>query len=72
VLVDEIYDRLHQLVEGGLGLILVDQSIERALEHSSRFYVMDSGTNVLFGDSSPAAIEDINPIVLGSEGVGAA
>jgi len=67
VLVDEIYDRLHQLVEEGLGLVLVDQSIERAVEHSSRFYVMDSGTNVLAGSSSPAALHQINPIVLGSE-----
>ncbi len=49
VLVDEIYDRLHQLVAEGLGLLVVDQSIERALEHSSRYYVMDDGAIALVG-----------------------
>jgi len=70
VLVDEIYDRLHQLVDEGLALLVVDQSIERALEHSSRYYVMDDGRIVLTGTSDPAAAEKINPIVLGTADVG--
>jgi len=70
VLVDEIYDRLHQLVGEGLGLLVVDQSIERALEQSSRFYVMDDGRIVLAGASEPSAAERINPIVLGTADLG--
>jgi branched-chain amino acid transport system ATP-binding protein len=67
VLVDEIYDTIDGLVtRDGLGVVLVDQSVERALERARRYYVMDSGAIVLKGDSTPESIVDINPILLGT------
>jgi branched-chain amino acid transport system ATP-binding protein len=72
ILVDEIYDTVDRLVHDGLGVVLVDQSVERALERSSRYYVMDNGAIVLDGDSSASAIDRINPILLGTETFGTA
>jgi branched-chain amino acid transport system ATP-binding protein len=68
ILVDEIYDTIDRLVADGLGVVLVDQSVERALERSSRYYVMDNGSMVLSGDSTASAIDQINPILLGTLG----
>jgi ABC-type branched-subunit amino acid transport system ATPase component len=48
--------------------VLVDQSVERALERSSRYYLMDNGSMVLSGDSTASAIDQINPILLGTLG----
>jgi branched-chain amino acid transport system ATP-binding protein len=67
VLVEEIYSRLTQLLAAGLGLVVVDQSVERALSHSDRFLVMDLGRIVLSDRSTPGAIEEINQIILGGE-----
>ena len=65
-LVDEIYDRFDELVAQGLGILIVDQSIERVLERSQRFYVMEGGAVALEGASDPSAIGRINAIVLAS------
>lgn len=65
VLVDEIYDRLRRLVTDGLGVAVVDQSIERVIEHTDRYYVMDNGTIVQSGASTADAVDRINRVVLG-------
>jgi branched-chain amino acid transport system ATP-binding protein len=66
-LVDELYDRLRELVRDGIGMLIVDQSIERALDRSDRFNVMDNGRVVLSGTSEPSAREAANAIVLGTQ-----
>jgi branched-chain amino acid transport system ATP-binding protein len=69
VLVDEIYDTVEALVtRDRIGLLMVDQSIERAIERSHRIYVMDSGSIVMESASASASIERINPIVMGTAG----
>jgi len=71
VLVDEIYDTVAALVAAeGLGLLVVDQSIERALDRSDRYYVMDNGSIVLQGESAAASISRINPILMGTGTLG--
>lgn len=65
VLVDEIYDQLRALTGEGLGVVVVDQSIERVIEQADRYYVMDNGTVVQAGVAAPEAIEGINRIVIG-------
>jgi branched-chain amino acid transport system ATP-binding protein len=65
-LVDELYDSLRQLVRDGIGMLIVDQSIERALDRSDRFNVMDNGRVVLSGASEASAREAANAIVLGT------
>jgi branched-chain amino acid transport system ATP-binding protein len=68
ILVDEIYDTIDRLVHEGLGVVLVDQSVERALERSGRYYLMDNGSILLKGDSALSAADQINPILLGIGG----
>lgn len=64
-LIDEMYERLTSLTKDGLGIVVVDQSIERIVEWSDRFYVFENGRTALNGDSQPSAIPRINDIVLG-------
>jgi len=70
VLVDEIYERLHVLVGEGLGVLIVDQSVERAVAHSDRYYVLDAGRTVRAGACKAAALEPIEQIVLGTSALG--
>ena len=64
-LVDELYDRFAALVADGIGLLVVDQSVERVVERSDRFYVMDDGRIVMSGTAARSALEGINSIILG-------
>lgn len=64
-LVDEMYDRFDQLAAEGMGLLVVDQSIERVLDRTSRYYLMESGATVGEGRSEPNALERINEVILG-------
>jgi branched-chain amino acid transport system ATP-binding protein len=64
-LVDELYDRFLSLASDGIGILIVDQSVERVIDRSDRFYVMDDGKIVLDGESSSNALEGINSIILG-------
>jgi branched-chain amino acid transport system ATP-binding protein len=64
-LVDEMYATLTTLTKEGLGIAVVDQSIERILEWSSRYYVFENGRTALSGPSEPSAVQQINDIVLG-------
>ena len=43
------------------------ENIERVLETSSRFYVVDSGRVVLEGGSESGALANVTKIVLGSD-----
>jgi branched-chain amino acid transport system ATP-binding protein len=64
-LVDEMYEALTTLTKDGLGIVVVDQSIERILEWSSRYYVFENGRTALEGESTTSAVSRINDIVLG-------
>jgi branched-chain amino acid transport system ATP-binding protein len=66
-LVDEMYDRLDQLAGRGLGLLIVDQSVERVLARSHRYYLMESGAIVQRGKSEPDALEDINAVIVATK-----
>jgi branched-chain amino acid transport system ATP-binding protein len=70
VLVDDIYAQLHLLTSEGLGVLVVDQSVERAVVHADRFYVLDSGRTVLAGDCKSASLTTIEEIVLGTTSLG--
>jgi branched-chain amino acid transport system ATP-binding protein len=70
ILVDEIYAQLHLLAAEGLGVLIVDQSVERAVAHADRYYVLDSGRTVLGGECKAAALTTIEEIVLGTSALG--
>jgi branched-chain amino acid transport system ATP-binding protein len=66
-LVDEMYDRFDALVAQGLGVLVVDQSVERALERTHRYYLMEAGTIVLQGKSEPDALQGINAVIMATK-----
>jgi branched-chain amino acid transport system ATP-binding protein len=66
-LVDEMYDRLDVLVAQGLGVLIVDQSVERALERTHRYYLMEDGATVMQGKSEPDALEGINAVIMATK-----
>lgn len=66
-LVDEMYDRFDELAAQGMGLLVVDQSVERAVERTRRYYLMEAGATVASGDSELEALDAINAVILGRE-----
>jgi branched-chain amino acid transport system ATP-binding protein len=66
VIVDHIYHALRRLKEENIGLLVVEQNVERALRESDRCYVFESGQVALSGPSDVlAADERVNEIVTG-------
>jgi len=70
MVVRAIYDAIGQLREQGLAILVVEQSVPRALANSDRCYVMERGRIVISGDS-PVLAEDehVSAIVRGTEEV---
>jgi branched-chain amino acid transport system ATP-binding protein len=65
-MIQAIYDALEELRSGGLSILVVEQSIERALARSDTYYVMDRGRIVKGGPSSdPHAASGVGAIVRG-------
>ena len=66
LVVDAIYVALTRMRDAGVGLLIVEQTVERTLRECSRAYVMEGGRIVLAGDSATLAADDrIGGIVLG-------
>ncbi|HKZ30529.1 MAG TPA: ABC transporter ATP-binding protein [Acidimicrobiia bacterium] len=46
---DEVFDRIHQIKETGVSIIMVEQNARRCLQISDRGYVLDQGQNAYTG-----------------------
>ncbi len=46
---DEVFDRIHQIKEAGVSIIMVEQNARRCLQISDRGYVLDQGQNSYTG-----------------------
>ena len=66
-LIDTMYESFTALAREGIGLLIIDQNIERVLESTRRYYVVDGGRVVLDGPCHAGAMEQVVKIVLGSE-----
>jgi branched-chain amino acid transport system ATP-binding protein len=55
--IDEILEKLMQIVAGGVTVLLVEQNIHRALDFAARAYVLENGRTVLQG-SREALLDD--------------
>jgi branched-chain amino acid transport system ATP-binding protein len=66
-LIDAMYESFAALASRGIGLLIVDQNIERVLESTRRYYVVDSGRVVLEGACDESSLDQVVRIVLGSE-----
>jgi branched-chain amino acid transport system ATP-binding protein len=70
VLIRTIYEAVSRLREQGLAILIVEQSVPRALANSSRCYVMERGQIVISGDSPVLAQDEhVSAIVRGTEEV---
>ena len=70
VVIRAILDALKLLKGEGLSLLIVEQSVSRALEHSDRCYVMERGQIVMRGDSAEMAKDPrVAAVVAGTEQV---
>lgn len=47
--VDEIFNRIHEIKDRGVSILVVEQNARRALAVSNRGYVLDQGTNAYTG-----------------------
>jgi branched-chain amino acid transport system ATP-binding protein len=65
-LCEQLYRSITNLAATGIGVLVVEQSVDRALRHTDRTYVMETGQIVLQGQSHTLAQTDIvNNIVMG-------
>jgi len=70
LVVRAIYEAIGRLREQGLAILLVEQSVPRALANSNRCYVMERGRIVISGDSAMLAQDEhVFAIVRGTEEV---
>jgi branched-chain amino acid transport system ATP-binding protein len=66
VIVEQIYQAVRRLKAEGLGLLVVEQNVGRALRESDRCYVFEGGRVALSGPSSElAAGQQVTDIVTG-------
>lgn len=56
-LVDDVFEKIIDIREGGTSILMVEQNARRALRISDRGYVLDSGEN-RFEDEGPALLEN--------------
>jgi branched-chain amino acid transport system ATP-binding protein len=66
VVIKDIYDLLPRIVGGGVGAILVEQDVTRALASTSRFLCMQEGRVSLAGDAQAHSREDITRAYFGT------
>jgi branched-chain amino acid transport system ATP-binding protein len=50
-IVTKLYEKIKELRESGVTILLVEQNVRNALEISDRTYVLESGRITLSGDS---------------------
>jgi branched-chain amino acid transport system ATP-binding protein len=67
-LAEELYAALRRLAADGVGLAVVEQSVERALEHGTRAYVIDDGRVVREGACQELRAAEVAATIV--EGVG--
>ena len=64
--VQEIFDIIASIAQGGTTILLVEQNANMALQIASRAYVMETGKIVLSGDAAQLmASEDVKNAYLG-------
>jgi branched-chain amino acid transport system ATP-binding protein len=67
---DELYEAVRALANAGMGVLVVEQSVERALQGSDRTYVMDHGRIEREAPSTSLTTEELEVAILGTQEVG--
>ena len=64
-MVDRIYEVLHQLVDRGMSLVVVEQYVQKALELASTVYILNRGEVVHVGSAREIDSDEIYERYLG-------
>ena len=64
VVVDEVFDVIEAVRGEGVGVLLVEQNVQRALDVSSRAYLLAEGRVVMEGDAAGMAEPGLRKSVL--------
>jgi ABC-type branched-subunit amino acid transport system ATPase component/ABC-type branched-subunit amino acid transport system permease subunit len=64
IVIDHLYGAIGLLRDEGLGILLVEQDLERALRVSDRYYLMESGAIILQGESVDADRDLLKRLIL--------
>jgi branched-chain amino acid transport system ATP-binding protein len=68
-LVDEMFERIRRIKEGGTSILMVEQNARQALRYSDRGYVLDQGENAFEGPGEELLESDeIEEMYLGRAG----
>jgi branched-chain amino acid transport system ATP-binding protein len=67
LMVDKIYDALHQLVELGMSLVVVEQYVQKALELAKTVYILSRGEVIHVGAAGQIGTDEIYEKYLGIE-----
>lgn len=67
IIVDQIFEALHALVQRGMSLVLVEQYVQKALELAQRVCVLSRGEIVWAGTAAETDVDEIYDRYLGVE-----
>ena len=65
VVINDIYDKLKEIAETGLTMLIVEQNVNRSLEASDYAYVILEGKVVMEGKSKELNVDEVNDAYFG-------
>lgn len=65
VVINDIYDKLKEIAETGLTMLIVEQNVNRSLEASDYAYVVLEGKIVMEGKSKDLNVDEVNDAYFG-------
>ncbi|NLY70974.1 MAG: ABC transporter ATP-binding protein [Clostridiales bacterium] len=65
VIINDIYDKVKEINETGITFLIIDQEVQRSIEHSDYSYVMVSGSIVLEGVASELPEDEVKDAFFG-------
>ena len=58
IVVDELFEQIEKIKNSGVGILMVEQNVKKALQYSDRAYVLVTGSNFRQGKSSDILADD--------------
>ncbi len=65
VVINDIYDKLKEIADGGLTMLIVEQNVNRSLSASDYAYVVLEGKIVMEGKSKELNVDEVNDAYFG-------
>ena len=65
VVINDIYDKLKEIAQTGLTMLIVEQNVNRSLDSSDYAYVILEGKVVMEGKSKELNVDEVNDAYFG-------